>query len=173
MLSDLEGINRKQILIFALGEPRYALYLSAVERVVRAVEIIPLQKAPEFILGVINMQGQVILVVDIRSCFGMPRREVDPNDQFILAHTSRRLVALVADSVAGIHELTDQEWVSTDQILPGVAYIHGLAKVEGDLVLLCDIDQFLSFDDEKRLDSALKGIATRSGVKTRQKKGSV
>jgi purine-binding chemotaxis protein CheW len=170
MLSDLAGTeDQKQILIFALGEPRYALYLSTVERVVRAVEITPLPRAPEFILGVINMQGQVIPVVDIRPCFGMPRRAVNQANQFILAHTSRRLVALVADSVAGIHELAARELVTARQVLPGAAYLHGLAKLDGDLVLLCDLDQFLSFDDEKKLESALEATISRAGGKTRQK----
>jgi len=168
MLNDLGGMARKQILIFTLGESSFALYLSSVERVVRAVETTPLPKAPEFILGVINMQGKVIPVVDIRPCFGIPRRAVKSDDQFILAHTSRRLVALVADSVIGIHHLAAQELVTAREILPGAAYIHGLAKVEGELILLCDLDQFLSFDDEKKLEAALKEIAAKAGRKTRR-----
>jgi purine-binding chemotaxis protein CheW len=169
MSSDQAQTDQSQILIFSLDEPRYALYLSAVERVVRAVETTPLPKAPEFILGVINVQGQVIPVVDIRPCFGMPRREVDQNDQFILAHTSRRLVALVADSVVGIHNLAERELVSARQVLPGATYIRGLVKVAGDLVLLCDLDQFLSFDDEKALQVALKGSAVKAASKSRRK----
>jgi purine-binding chemotaxis protein CheW len=166
MLSSLEGVGRKQILIFALDEPRYALYLSAVERVVRAVETTPLPQAPPFVQGVINMQGQVIPVVDIRPCFGLPPREVKPDDCFILARTSRRLMALVADSVAGLHTLADHEWVASGQVLPGVAYLHGLAKLEGDLVLLCDLDQFLSWDDERQLEAALAGDAKKTGGET-------
>jgi purine-binding chemotaxis protein CheW len=168
MLDDQAGTDRKQILVFALGERWYGLFLSAVERVVRAVETTPLPKAPEFILGMINMQGQVIPVVDIRPCFGMPRREVTADDQFILAHTARRLVAMVADSVAGIHELAGSELVTAKQVLPGAAYIHGLVKVDGDLILLCDLDQFLSFDDEKKLETVLKESVTKTGRKTRR-----
>ncbi|MBE3038763.1 MAG: purine-binding chemotaxis protein CheW [Chloroflexi bacterium] len=170
MLDDQAGTDRKQILVFALGERCYGLFLSAVERVIRAVETTPLPKAPEFILGVINMQGQVIPVVDIRPCFGMARREVESDDQFILAHTRRRLVALVADSVAGIHELTGSELVTAKEILPGAAYIHGLVKVDKDLILLCDLDQFLSFDDEKKLAAALKENANCAIQKPRRKK---
>jgi purine-binding chemotaxis protein CheW len=164
-----EEADRKQILIFSLGETRYALYLAAVERVVQAVEITPLPKAPEFVLGAINMQGQVIPAVDIRPCFGLPRREVNPNDQFILAHTSRRLVALMADSVTGIHDLADHDLVSAEKVLPGAVYIHGLVKMEGDLVLLCDLDQFLSFDDEKKLEAGLEEIGTKAGGNSRGK----
>jgi purine-binding chemotaxis protein CheW len=169
MLDNQAGTDRKQILVFALGDRRYALYLSEVERVVQAVETTPLPKAPEFILGMINMQGQVIPVVDIRPCFGMPRREVESGDQFILARTSRRLVALVADSVTGIHELAGTELVTAKQILPGAAYLHGLVKVDGDLILLCDLEQFLSFKKEKKLEAALKETAVKTDSKTRRK----
>ena len=68
-MSAFEQTAPDQIVVFALDEPRYALPLSAVERVVRAVEITPLPKAPEIVLGVINMQGQVVPAVDIRKRF--------------------------------------------------------------------------------------------------------
>jgi len=169
MLNDLEEGDRMQILVFALVEPRYALYLSAVERVIQAVEITRLPVEHRFILGVIDMQGQVIPVVDIRPCFGMPAREVNQNDLFILARTSTRLIALVADSVAGIHEMTRQELVTASQLLPGMAYIHSLAKVEGELVLICDLDQFLSREDEKRLEAALKVNSEKAGRRKQRK----
>ena len=169
MLNTLEQAEQKQILIFALDEPRYALYLSAVERVVHAVETTALPTAPKFVVGVINMQGQVIPVLDIRSCFGIPAREINQDDQFILARTSKRLVALVVDSVIGIHELSAQELVTARQILPGTAYIDSLAKIKGDLVLLCDLEQFLSFEDEKKLMVALKSSSAKLLISKKRK----
>jgi purine-binding chemotaxis protein CheW len=143
------------IVVFHVDELQYALDLSTVERVVHAVEITPLPKAPAFVLGVINVQGRVIPVVDVRKRFRLPEREMDLPDRFIIAHTSRRLVALLADSVTGIRELENREIVSAAEALPFAAYIRGVAKVGGDLVLIYDLDQFLSLDDEQMLDEAL------------------
>ena len=156
--------DSKQLLLFTLGELCYALDLSAVERVVQAVEILPLPKAPPFVLGVINVQGQVIPVVDIRECFGMPPREVTLNDQFILAITLKRRVAVVAEAVGGIRELTDRELVIADQVLPGAEFIRGVAKLDDALILICDLDQILSLDGEPVLeatwaDSPVEGVA--------------
>jgi purine-binding chemotaxis protein CheW len=103
--------------MFTLDEPRYALYLSAVERVVRAVEITLLPKAPDIVLGVINWQGKIIPVIDVRKRFRLPEREMDPDDRFIIARAAQRQVALAADSVVGIRELTDQEMVSAKQAI--------------------------------------------------------
>src|SRR6185295_11077116 len=119
----------RHILLFSMDEPRYALNLSAVERVVQAVEVMPLPKAPPLVLGVINVQGQVIPVVDIRQCFGMPAREVAVSDQFILARTATRRVALVADAVSGVVEPTEAQWVSAAEMLPGAEFIHAVAKL--------------------------------------------
>jgi len=134
-----------------MGEPRYALNLSAVERVVQAVEIMPLPKAPPLVLGVINVQGQVIPVVDIRQCFGLPPREITLNDQFILARTHKRRVALLADSVSGIHELKDRELVAVDEVLPGAEFIQGVVKLNDTLILICDLNQILSFEVDETL----------------------
>ena len=158
-------------MVFALDEQRYALYLSMVERVVQAVEITLLPKAPEFVLGVINVQGQIIPVVDIRQRLHLPAREMNLYDQFILARTLRRRVALLVNSVAGIRELADREWVTAEQVLPGVGYIHGVAKLEANLVLICDLDQFLSLEEERKLEAALVGDITKTRRKTRRKTG--
>ncbi len=166
-----EEKNRLQIVLFTLDEPRYALRLSVVERVVRAVEITILPKTPPHILGVINYQGQIIPVVDIRQRLHLPQHDLGPNDQFILAHTSQRLVALLVDSVTGIQELEERELVVSDQVLPDVAYIHGLAKLAGDLVLICDLDQFLSTAEEHELEAALAGAGVETDPEKRQNTG--
>lgn len=157
-MGDVSVTDLKQILLFTMGEPRYALNLSVVERVVQAVEIMPLPKAPPLVLGVINVQGQIIPVVDIRECFGMAAREITLSDQFILARTSKRRVAVVADAVSGIHELTDGQLVPADEVLPGAEFIRGVAKLDDALVLICDLDQILTLEAERVLDATLAGV---------------
>jgi len=147
------------IVVFSLDEPRYALYLSSVERVVRAVEITPLPKAPEIVLGIIDVRGKVMPVLDIRKRFRLPARDMNLDDRFILARTARRRLALRVDSVAGVHELTEGEMVSAKRAPPFAQYLKGVAKVEENLVLIHDLDQFLSLDEERILDGALAGSA--------------
>jgi len=145
----------RDIVIFSLDEPRYALPLSSVERVVRIVEITPLPKAPEIVMGVINMQGQVIPVINVRRRFRLPEREIRLEDQLIIAKTPRRLAALIVDSVSGVHRLKEQELVLAGQELPYAGYIAGVVKLEQGLFLICDLGRFLSLEEEKSLDTAL------------------
>jgi purine-binding chemotaxis protein CheW len=146
-----------QIVVFALDEQRYALPLSAVERVVRAVEVTPLPKAPEIILGVINVQGQILPVVNMRRRFRLPARAMGADDWLILARTSRRRVALIADSVAGVQTPADREMVNVEQTLPFADYVQGVAKTPDGLILIHDLDRFLSLDEEQELGAALTG----------------
>ena len=150
-------LRSEQVVIFSLDQPRYALPLDIVQRVVRAVEILPLPKAPEIVTGVINVQGQVVPVIDIRARFRLPPREMEIDDRFIIARTSKRTVALIADSVAGVRELAEGELVEARNVLPSTEYLRGVAKTEDGLVLIYDLERFLSIDEETALDSALSG----------------
>jgi purine-binding chemotaxis protein CheW len=144
-----------QLIVFSIDEQQYALHLSAVERVVPSAEITPLPKAPEIVLGVVNVQGRIIPVVNIRKRFRLAEREIDLRDQLILARTLRRPVALVADAVRGVIERPQQDVIATAKILPGLDYLEGVVKLDDGMILIHDLDKFLSLDEEKTLEDAL------------------
>lgn len=150
---NLEGL--RDLVLFSLDESGYALPLSLVDRVVRIVEITTLPKAPEIVMGVINMQGLVIPVINVRRRFRLPEREIQLEDRLIIARTSGRLAALVADSVSGVRKFKEQELVLARQELPYAGYIEGVVKLEQGLFLICDLGRFLSLEEEKSLDTAL------------------
>ena len=150
-----------RLVVFVLDEQRFALPLTAVERVVRAVEVTPLPQAPPIILGVINVQGRIIPVINSRQLFGLAPgdtswREVDLRDQFIIANTSRRTVALLADAVSGVAECSPQEVTSAEQILPGLGYLAGVVKREDGIIITCNLDKILSPEAEQALDVAIQ-----------------
>lgn len=145
----------KDCVVFTLDELRYAVYLSSVERIVGMVEITPFPKAPEIVIGVINLQGRIIPVINIRKRFGLPDKETDLNDQLIIGRTSKRTVAMAADAVTGIIGCPDDKVVKAEHILPGAGYIDGVVKLEDGMVLIHDLEKFLSLEEEERLDKAL------------------
>jgi purine-binding chemotaxis protein CheW len=147
----------RSILVFALDDPHYAIPSAIVDRVIRAVEISPLPRAPRVVIGVINVQSRIIPVVDIRSLFHLPAREMEVGDQLIIARTPRRVMALVVDRVIGISEVPEEKVVSAESALPFAEYLQGVAKLEEGLLLIYDLDRFLSLDEEGQLDAALSG----------------
>jgi purine-binding chemotaxis protein CheW len=143
------------LVVFALDDGQYGLTLSTVERVVRAVDITSLPKAPDIFCGVINVQGRIVPVVNVRRRFHLPEREVALNDQFIIARTSRRSVALISDRVTDVLGYAEGEVVPPDSILPGLEYIAGVVKLADGMALIHDLDRFLSLDEERALDEAM------------------
>jgi purine-binding chemotaxis protein CheW len=157
-IRNMGGVPNLQLVVFALEDQRYALHLSAVKRIVRAVEMTPLPKAPEIVIGVINIQGRIIPVFNIRRRFHLPEREIELSDQLIIANTARRTVALVVDTVDGVIERLSEEVTPADQVLPRIEYVEGIVKLENGLVLIHDLDKFLSIDEEAKLDEAVNKV---------------
>ena len=151
----------EQLLVFTLDEQRYALHLSAVERVVRVIEITPLPKAPEIVLGVINMHGRIIPVVDTRKRFRLRECEIGLSDQLIIANTDTRPVALIVDSVTGVTEQSKDTIVQAEKIVPGTEYVEGVLKLDDGMVLIHDLDGFLSLKEEKALERAMRRTIRR------------
>ena len=143
------------LVVLTLDEQRYALPLSAVERVVRIVEVTPLPDAPDIIAGVVNVQGRIIPVADIRKRFRLPAREISLSDQLIVARTSRRPVALVVDAVIGIVEYREQEVTAAEDILPHIRYVEGVVQLKDGMTLIHDLDRFLSLEEEQSFEKAM------------------
>ena len=150
----MNKLNR--LLVFSLDEERYALHLNAVKMIVRAVEVTPLPQAPDNILGLINIKGQVIPVFNVRRRFKQPKRSVELNNRFIIARTQKRTVALVVDSVAGIVEPAEGKLIPAEKITPKMELFDGVIKLEDDMVLIHDLDRFLSLEEETILDRAME-----------------
>lgn len=139
---------------------RYALSLAVVERIVRAAEVTGLPNAPANVLGVINVAGRILPVLNLRRRFGLPEREISLSDQFLIARTKRRTVALVVDETQGVIEHSEAEIIGSAQIVPGLGQIQGVAKLLDGLVLIHDLESFLSLEEEHALGAAMSQEAT-------------
>src|SRR5207249_3254540 len=95
------GENSDPLAIFQVDEQRYGLPLSVVERIVAMVEITLLPKQVESVLGVVNLQGRIVPVINLRKRFGLPEREIQLSDQLIILCIQGRNVALVVDTITG------------------------------------------------------------------------
>ena len=140
---------------FALGDVNYALTLASVERVVDAVWVTPLPDAPNVILGVINVQGQIVPVVDIRQRFGLIARDIGCDDKLIIAKSLSGRLALIADTVVGVVEYADTDIIAGESIVPGMVYTDAIAKNHDGVVLIHDLDKFLSLNEEASLQRVL------------------
>jgi purine-binding chemotaxis protein CheW len=152
-----------QWVVFYLDTERYALPLAAVDRIVRAARVTPLPSAPGIVLGAIDVEGRVLPVFNIRRRFGLPERTIDPADHFLIARTARRTVVLVIDAPQGVLERPATGMIDAADIAPNIEHIQGVLRLDDGLVLIHDLEHFLSPDEARALDEALNQQASHAG----------
>ena len=140
---------------FTAGGLRLAIPLHSAERVVGMVAISPLPGAPDVLLGVINVHGSVIPVADVCRRLGCNAVAYGPESHLLLAHTSRRRLGLAVSEVRGVLETTADEITSAAALSDRVA-VAGALGLPGGMVLIHDLEAFLSEDEERQLDRALE-----------------
>ena len=142
--------------MFRIDGQRYGLSLASVERVLPAVEISPLTRAPAVVLGAVNLQGRTVPVVDIRRRFGLPFQDRGLTGQLLVARTARRTLALPVDEVLGVSPVCLDAVTPPEEIFPGIGYIAGVAALEDGLLFIQDLDAFLTGEEEGDLAAALE-----------------
>ena len=140
---------------FRIDDARYALSLAAVERVFPMVAVSPLPKAPAVAIGVVNIRGAVIPVLDVGGRFGLPPRNWGPSAHLLVARTPRRIVALPVDEALGVIEVAEEAITPPAVVLPKTEYVSGIVALPDGLLFIHDLDAFLSLEEEERLDQAL------------------
>lgn len=148
--------NSIKLVIFKIGTQQFAIPLNNVEQVTHVTEVEQLAKAPEFIMGTINFQGEFLPVVDLRMVFGLAQKEIDLEDQFIIIKTASIKIALWVDSTTDIVEQTEEGITKTDKIMLDTKYVKGIFKFEDGMVLLQDLDELLTGEQVSLLREILK-----------------
>lgn len=146
------------LLAFSLDGQRYALHVSIVQRVLPMVAVSPLPKAPAVALGVFNLQGEVIPVLDIRRRFGLPFRAYGPSAHLLVVRTRRRTLSLPVDEALGVREVSAAAVTPAEAVLPRTRYVAGIVALADGLLFIHDLDAFLSLEEEERLDESLEEI---------------
>ncbi|MDW2105417.1 chemotaxis protein CheW, partial [Vibrio sp. 1580] len=127
----------------------YGINVMQVREVLRYTEIAPVPGAPDYVLGIINLRGNVVTVIDTRSRFGLMEGEVTDNTRIIVIESERQVIGILVDSVAEVVYLRSSEIdttpsVGTDE---SAKFIQGVSNRDGKLLILVDLNKLLT-DDE-------------------------
>lgn len=145
-----------EMLVFEIAATRYAIALETVREVVRAVAITSLPKAPAVVAGVINLRGSAVPVYDVRARFGAPARALEPGERFVVARAGSRTAALRVDRVHWIHEVAPAEVQEVAGLVNDSAYVTGIARLADGLLLIHDLDTFLSASEAGELETSIR-----------------
>jgi purine-binding chemotaxis protein CheW len=151
----LQTLGIMRYLLFTIDSARYAIVAETVLEMVRAVTVTSLPGAPAAVAGIINVRGSVVPVFDMRLRFGAPPRRVVPEDHFVLVSATGRTVALHVDTILDLADLDPNAIANATASLPATKHIGGVAPMPDGLVLIHDVDTFLSGVEAEALDTAL------------------
>ena len=138
-----------QFVTFVLKDETYGINVMQVQEVLRVTEIAPVPGAPAYVLGIINLRGNVVTVIDTRARFGLPSTETDDSSRIIVIESEKQVVGILVDAVAEVVELYENEI----DVAPNVGtedssrYIQGVATREEGLLILVDLNKLLT-DEE-------------------------
>ena len=146
---------------FSLGIEEYAIPLLDVKEVIAMPEVTPIPQTPTHFLGIMNLRGQVITIMDLRLKLGI-KAEKGAETSVIITDLGEISVGVVVDSINAVLNPNPKDLAEKPELSNGVKsseYITGVYKKESGLVLLLNIPKLLNFEDKKIATQATKKAA--------------
>lgn len=145
-----QSVDLSKYLTFQLDEEEYGIGILQVKEINGLMAVTSVPRTPEFVKGVINLRGKVIPVIDLRLKFGM--KEVEPTEKTCIivvelhAGESTVQMGIIVDSVSEVINIkrTDIESAPVFDHSVDVDFIMGMAKIDGGVKILLDIDKVLN-----------------------------
>lgn len=141
------------VLVVQVGRHLYGLPAGDVTRVVRMVKVTPLPGSPDVVSGVIDVAGVLVPVVDPRVRFHHDRRSPHQTDQLVITRAGGRPVAVWVDRAVELIRVEELHPVSVE--VAGGRHLAGVSRTDDGLLVVTDLDSFLSLEEERVLDAAL------------------
>lgn len=138
-----------QWVTFQLEDETYGINVMQVQEVLRYSEIAPVPGAPAYVLGIINLRGNVVTVIDTRTRFGLPVNEVSDNSRVVIIEADQQVIGILVDSVAEVVYLRSSDIDSAPNVgtEESAKFIQGVSNRDGELLILVDLNKLLT-DDE-------------------------
>ena len=150
-----------RFLEFSLGTEDYAIPLLSVREVISVPETTPIPKAPPNFLGIMNLRGQVISVVDLRTKLKIKAKEENQEESVIIVDINGMNLGIVVDSINKVLAFNTNEINEVPEIDTQVNadYIQGVYRKEDTLTVLLDVAKVLDLSDMKALSGSRKAAA--------------
>lgn len=134
---------------FVISDQLFALPLGAIDTVVRAVDLLRLPDAAYGFLGLIDMRGKLLPVIDMRLRLNIPPLPLQVDQRIVITESDNRVVAFVADHVEAVLTVAEDKIQHASEIYPAMdQYVSGITWLGERKVLICDPETFLHFDRE-------------------------
>ncbi len=138
-----------QYVTFQLDHETYGINVMQIQEVLRYTEIAPVPGAPDYVLGIINLRGNVVTVIDTRKRFGLPEAEVTDNTRIVVIEVDNQVVGILVDSVAEVVYLRQSEMETAPNVgnEESAKFIQGVCNKNGELIILVEFEKMMSEEE--------------------------
>ena len=130
---------------FRLGDEIYGINVMQIREVLRHSEITPVPGAPGYVLGIINLRGNVVTVIDTRKRFGLAPGNIDEQARIVIVEVDTQVVGMLVDSVADVTYLRQSEIETTPNIgnEETSKFIQGVCNKDDELLILIELERMI------------------------------
>ncbi len=138
-----------QYVTFRLDHETYGINVMQIQEVLRYTEIAPVPGAPDYVLGIINLRGNVVTVIDTRKRFGLSDSEVSDHTRIVVLEVEGQVIGVLVDSVAEVVYLRQSEIETAPNVgnEESARFIQGVCNKNGELIILVEFEKMLSEEE--------------------------
>lgn len=142
-----------QLVGFSVGNEDFGVDILKVHEINRIMSITDIPNAPEFVEGIINLRGQVIPIINLRTRLKMPKIEYDSKTRIIVVEIAGKTVGFIVDNVTEVLRIPTSIMEKPPELVTDIDtdYINAVCKLDDRLLILLDLDKVLSNDEKAKL----------------------
>ncbi|NOR48335.1 MAG: chemotaxis protein CheW [Methanosarcinaceae archaeon] len=145
-----------QLVIFQLGGEEFGVEIMQVQEIIRMPDITRIPQSPEYVEGVINLRGKIIVVINLNTKFDLHSKELDADSRIIIVEIGENVVGMIVDSVSEVLRLSTSSVEPAPDIISTkikADYLKGVGKLDKRLLILLDLERVLNDDEMAQLES--------------------
>jgi len=143
-----------QLVSFKVGDAEFGVDILRVQEINKMMELTIVPNTPPFVVGVVNLRGRIIPILNLRSRLGLPVKEYDLNTRIIVVEMDDRTIGFIVDEVKEVLRIPKSITEPPPDIVSGIDsdYITAIGKMEDRLLILLDLTKILNSNEINSLD---------------------
>jgi len=148
--------EEKQFIVFTIDDEKFGVDVKQIKQIIPICETTHIPNAPSFVEGVINLRGDIIPIIDLKSKLSLQVKGINEKEgKIIIVELDNNNIGMKVDSVSEMIRIYEDEIAEPPKIVKGINrnYLKGLGKLNDKLLLLLDLNRILTDDEIKELDN--------------------
>ncbi len=142
-----DDTQKGRYMTFQLGDKYYGIGINYVSEIIGLQPITKVPESEDYIIGLINLRGKIIPVIDVRVRFKMEKKSYDDRTCIIVIDVDSTVIGLIVDTIAEVVVIADEDIIPPPTVTPGAGqaskFVYGIGKVENEVKMLLDLKKLL------------------------------